>query len=183
MISAKDLAKADGVSGSEISQWKKPLIEKGVLMWVDQKGSAFPDEKSLEKAKHSGKAYLKVGQFKRLPTPFELTENPDWDIGGELYLRYDLGFESSTDTEVSDLNESEKKSFSFETLAESYDVENKEEAEKQTEGDKVLRSIPHKEVIKMVEELKENQEERDPNDPKTVNLFNEFSSMLKKRER
>ncbi len=126
MISAKDLAKAAGVTGSMISQWMKPLIEKGVLMWVDQEGCTFPDVQSLEKAKRSGKAYIKVGQFNRLPTPFELTGNPDWDIEGELYRQYDLGIES-IDTDVLGLDEGEESSFSLNTSADSYDVENKEE--------------------------------------------------------
>lgn len=103
MISSKDFSKVMDVTGAAISQWTKPLLKKGVLMWVGQDGSEFPDHKSLGKAKHSGKAYIKVGQYNRLPTPFELTGNPEWDIDGELYRRYDLGFKS-TDTDVLDLN-------------------------------------------------------------------------------
>ena len=34
----KDLAKLIGVSGAAISQWTKPLLKKGVLMWVDEDG-------------------------------------------------------------------------------------------------------------------------------------------------
>ena len=55
-----------------------------------RKDNAFPDVKSLEKAKRSGKAYIKVGQFNRLPTPFELTNDNRWDIEGEFYKQFDL---------------------------------------------------------------------------------------------
>ena len=115
MIAPKDLAEGTDVSFSAISQWMKPMVEKGVLMWVDQDGCVFPDDKSLEKAKRSGKAYIKVSQFKRLPTPYELTGNPDWDIEGEIYRRYDLGFESSADTDVLELDETDRSRFSSNT--------------------------------------------------------------------
>ena len=85
-IMPKDLAKLIGITGAAISQWTKPLLKKRILMWVDDADNTFADVESLEKAKRSGKAYIKVGQFNRLPTPFELTGNPDWDIEGELYL-------------------------------------------------------------------------------------------------
>jgi hypothetical protein len=176
-ISSKDLAKVTGVSGASISQWTKPLIEKGVLMWVDQNGGVFPDDKSLEKAKRSGNAYIKVGQFNRLPTPFELTGNPDWDIEGELYRQYDLGFES-TDTNVLDWDESERSSFSLNTSDDSDDGGNKEETQDSTKGVNALRSIPHKDVMKKVAELKENQKECDPNDPGMLKLSDEFNSFL-----
>ncbi len=182
MISSKDLAKAAGVSGPDISQWTKPMIEKGKLVWCDKGGEVFSDVKLLEKAKRSGKAFIRVAKHNCLPTPFELTRNPDWDIEGELYLRYDLGFESNTETDVLDIDEGKNLSFSFNTLADSYAVENKDETKDSTEGDKVLSSIPHKEVMKRVEELKENQEECDPNDPETVNLFDEFNSIFQKNE-
>ena len=178
MISSKDLAKVMGVSGAAISQWTKPMIEKGVLMWVDEADNTFADVESLEKAKRSGKAFIKVANYNRLPTPYELTGNPDWDIEGELYRQYDLGFKS-TDTDVLDLDEGERSSFSLNTPTDSYDVENKEETVDSTEGVKALRPIPHKDAMKMVEESKENQEECDPNDPGMLKLCDEFNSFLK----
>jgi hypothetical protein len=126
MIAPKDLAEVAGVSGAAISQWMKPLISKGVLMWSDEGGEEFPDVKLLEKAKRSGKAFIKVADHNRLPTTFELTGNPDWDNEGELYQQYDLGIES-IDTDILDLNEGEQSSFSLNTSPDSYDVENKEE--------------------------------------------------------
>jgi hypothetical protein len=180
MISSKDLAKAAGVSVAAISQWMKPFIKKGILTWCDQKDKVFTDEKLLEKAKRSGKAFIRVTKHNYLPTPYELTGAPDWDIEGELYRQFNLGFESSTATDVLDLYEGDRSSSFLNTFSDIYDVKNKKETEDSTEGDKALSSIPHKDVMKMVEELKENQEECDPNDPKTVNLFDEFNSIFTK---
>jgi hypothetical protein len=147
-------------------------------MWVDDADNTFADVESLEKAKRSGKAYIKVGQVNRLPTPFELTGNPDWGIKGELYRQYDLGFES-TDTRVMELDESEQSSFPSNTAGASNNVENREETKDSTAGVKALRSIPHEDVMKMVAELKENQEECDPNDPGMLKLCDEFNILLK----
>jgi hypothetical protein len=177
MIAPKDLAKLIGVTGAAISQWMKPLLKKGVLMWVDEADNMFADVESLEKAKRSGKAFIKVANYNRLPTSFELTGNPDWDIEGELYRQYDLGFES-TDTDVLDLNEGEQSSFSLNTSDDCENVGSKEETEDSTEGVNALSSIPHEDVMKMVEELKENKEECDPNDPGMRKLCDEFNSFL-----
>ncbi len=48
------------------------------------------DVADLEKAKRSGRAYLKVAGGRFLPTVFELTGDPGWDKGGDLYVAYDL---------------------------------------------------------------------------------------------
>ena len=58
-------------------------------------------------------------------------------------------------------------------------VENKKETGDSTEGVKALRSIPHKDVMKMVAELKAVQKECDPNDPGTLKLRDEFNVFLK----
>jgi DNA primase len=68
----------------------KPLIEKAVLRWCDEKGNGFMGVADLEKAKRSGRAYLTVSGGKRLPTVFELTGDPGWDKDGDLYSGYDL---------------------------------------------------------------------------------------------
>jgi hypothetical protein len=90
VITPRALSEKDGVTTAAISQWLKPLIERGVLSWCDEKGHGFMDVADLEKAKRSGKAYLKVLSGKRLPTVFELTRDARWDKGGELYSTYDL---------------------------------------------------------------------------------------------
>ena len=177
MIAPKDLAKVTGVSVPAISQWMKPLVEKSVLIWCEKSGDEFSDITSLEKAKRSGKALIKVAGFSCLQTPFELTGNPAWDIEGELYRQYDFGFKD-TDIDVLNLDEGEQSSFSLNTSHGSYDVENKEELEDSTKGVKVLRSIPHKDVMKKVAELKENQEEYDPKDPELIKFQNDLVDIL-----
>ena len=90
MMTPRDLAERVGVSTAAISQWLKPLIEKGVLTWCDEAGAEFDDDPALEKAKRSGRAYICVSGGKSLPSPFQLTGDPRWDTDGELYAAYDL---------------------------------------------------------------------------------------------
>ena len=90
MMTPRDLAERIGVSTAAISQWLKPLIEKGVLTWCDDAGAEFGDEQALEKAKRSGKAYLCFAGGKSLPSPFQLTGDPRWDTNGELYAAYNM---------------------------------------------------------------------------------------------
>ena len=90
MMTPRDLSEKIGVSTAAISQWSKPLIEKGVLTWCDESGAVFGDDLALEKAKRSGKAFLCVAGGKSLPSPFQLTGDPRWDTGGDLYAAYDL---------------------------------------------------------------------------------------------
>ena len=85
-----------GVSPAAISQWLKPLIEKGVLTWCDEKGLGFKDVAELEKAKRSGKAYLTVSEKCCLPTVYQLTGDARWDESGEYWELYDLGIEEAT---------------------------------------------------------------------------------------
>ena len=40
-MTPRALSEKDGVSTAMISQWLKPLIEKGVLTWCDEKGFGF----------------------------------------------------------------------------------------------------------------------------------------------
>ena len=89
-ITPRDLAKKEGVSGAAISEWSKSWLEKGVLIWCDDQGVTIKEDQ-LNKMKRSGKAYLKVVGVNRLPTPFELTGDQRWDVGGEFYQTYDLG--------------------------------------------------------------------------------------------
>lgn len=97
MILPKSLAGEYGVSGSAISNWTKKKITDGILSWCDENGNSFFDDKDLGKAKRSGKAYLKIADdydektVTGLPSPFDLTGNPDWDKDGKLLEMYDLG--------------------------------------------------------------------------------------------
>ena len=60
------------------------------MTWCDETGAEFGDDLALEKAKRSGKAFLSVAGGKSLPSPFQLTGDPRWDKGGDLYEAYDL---------------------------------------------------------------------------------------------
>ena len=87
VITPRALSEKDGVSTAMISQWSKPLIEKGVLSWCDEKGHGFMGVADLEKAKRSGRAYLTVVGGSCLPTVFELTGDPG-GIKGEICMRH-----------------------------------------------------------------------------------------------
>ena len=93
-ITMKDFFRIEMVSVPALTQWLEPRLEKGLVTWCDDKGKKFPDDRSLEKAKHSGKAHLKVTNPCRLPTPFELTGDEDWKPEGTLYQMFDLGLEN-----------------------------------------------------------------------------------------
>ncbi|MBM4285704.1 MAG: hypothetical protein FJ128_10725 [Deltaproteobacteria bacterium] len=84
------------VSKSAVSQWVRGRIHDGVIAWCDRNGGEFPDDASLTRAKKTGLAHIKalepyLGQEAAgLPTPFQLTDDPEWDEGGRLHRRYDL---------------------------------------------------------------------------------------------
>ena len=62
----------------------------------------FKDEEELDKAKRSGMAFLKIAEdymhetITGLPTPFDLTGDSRWDVGGDLLKLYDLELEKRT---------------------------------------------------------------------------------------
>ena len=85
-----------GISKSALTSWVRGKLIDGILAWCDDDGKEFPDEAALKKAKHSGRAYLKINDafnaddVTGLPTPFELTGDPRWNESGDLYRLYDL---------------------------------------------------------------------------------------------
>jgi hypothetical protein len=79
------LAEKLNISGSDISQWMKSYVNKGILTWCDKEGIEFPDEELLEKSKRSGKAYVRVSRPHSLPTPYQLTGDDRWNFDGEYY--------------------------------------------------------------------------------------------------
>jgi len=164
-ITPKALAKVIGITGSAISQWMKPLLKKGVLMWVDDADTTFADVNSLEKAKRSGKAYIKVGQYNRLPTPFELTGNPDWDRGGVLLGAYDLHLDDIVDDFI-DSDKVEK------------DCQEQEDADLTDEGVKVISEKTNDDIKKMMKTFRENQEKWEPDETEVMELANEFGDIL-----
>jgi len=95
-ITPRELAKMFGVQGSTVSAWVGKRVKEGIIDWCDENGNPFDDERNLEKAKRSGKAYLKISEnYKEdsiwgLPTPYELTKDLRWAKDGDLLKFYDL---------------------------------------------------------------------------------------------
>ena len=171
VITPRALSKKDGVTTASISQWLKPLIEKGVLSWCDEKGNGFIDVADLEKAKRSGKAHLTVSGGKRLPTLFELTGDPGWDRGGDLYAAYDLHLDGVEGDQV--YHQDEEMVSGQDVII---DFENATSKDKPAV--KVLSEKSHAEVLKMVDDFKKNQPAIDPNNVVSINLSNEFEEIL-----
>ncbi len=94
-ITPKILSDKFGISGAAVTQWLKPLIEKGVLIWCDENGVGFTGIPELERAKRIGRAFVKVAERPCLPTPYQLTGDSRWDVGGEYWELYDLCIEES----------------------------------------------------------------------------------------
>jgi len=95
MVKSKDLAAKYGVSASSISAWTTKNVKNGILAWCDESGNTFAEEKVLEKAKRSGRAYLRIedespATVTGLPSPSDLTGSKDWDENGRLLKTYDL---------------------------------------------------------------------------------------------
>jgi DNA primase len=83
-ITMKELSGIEGVSVPTLTEWVGQRVAKGLLVWCDGEGKVFPDEASLNRAKHSGKAFIRLAYPCGLPTPFELTGDPRWEEGGEF---------------------------------------------------------------------------------------------------
>jgi hypothetical protein len=92
-ITLKDLSGIEKVSVPTLTEWVGQRTAKGLLVWCDENGSPFPDEGSLSKARHCGKAFIRLAYPCGLPTPFELTGDQRWNEGGELYEIFDLEFQ------------------------------------------------------------------------------------------
>ena len=170
-ITPRSLSKKESVSTATISQWLKPMIEKGVLDWCDEKGHGFRGVADLEKAKRSGKAYLTVSGGKRLPTVFEITGDVRWDKGGELYLAYDLRLDGV---------EGEKAYHQDEETVIGQDViiDFENATSNDNPGVKVLSEKSHAEILKMVDDFRKKQQAIDPNSAVSINFSNEFAEIL-----
>jgi hypothetical protein len=171
VITPSALSKKDSVTTASISQWLKPLVEKGVLSWCNEKGHRFMDVSDLEKAKRSGRAYLKVSIGKRLPTVFELTSDPRGDKGGDLYLAYDLHLDG---VEGDHAFHPDDKTVGEQDII--FDVDD------QTSNDnpavKVLSEKSHSEVLKMVDDFRKTEQAKNSNGAANINLSKEFSEIL-----
>jgi len=141
LIAMKDLATMENVSGAALTPWVKERVEKGILVWCDERGLEFPDTRGLEKAKRSGKAFIRVSYSGGLPTPFELTGDPEWSEGGELYQIYDLGLDLDRGKaeEDADLGDGNKVfGYGVNTDEGTEELENGRHLDESAEGVKVL---------------------------------------------
>ena len=141
-IAPKDLAKVEEVSGAAITGWTKNWLEKGVLIWCDDQGVDIK-VKDLKKMKHSGKAYLKTVGINKLPTPFELTGDDRWDVGGQLYEMYDLELDSGDDLLSAESGEDDD----LNTYDDSEKLDDSEYEDDIDDGVKVLNHKTEDEVI------------------------------------
>jgi len=171
MISSKDLSKVTGVSGAAISQWMKPLVNKGILTWCGESGDEFSDIKSLEKAKRSGKAFIKVAGFSCLPTPYQLTGDKRWDNDGEFYKQYDLEFDEDN-AESAVFNDGNLLSQEPEALSDLFDLAKCQDFGKMNEGVKALSEKCESEN-KKVDTKEEINSSENAND-----LFDDFQEIL-----
>ena len=172
-ITPRVLSKEEGVSTAAISQWLKPLIEKGVLNWCDETGIDFVDDLALEKAKRSGKAYFCVAGGKTLPTPFELTGDFRWDRGGDLYAAYDLELgDGGNDDDSAGISND------FDVATENVAIDDGDKHEEGTPAVKLLSEKTNDDIKKMMETFRKNQSTRDVDDSIGDQLFHEFNDIL-----
>jgi hypothetical protein len=98
-LGIQTMATAAGVTREALYQWVKPRIAAGKLVWCDQSGTEYIDERILQKDKKAGKAFIKVQDTApaenafRLPSLFDLTKDSAWDEDGEKYQLYNLDLE------------------------------------------------------------------------------------------
>jgi DNA primase len=98
-VQYKTMQEAWGISKMAVSSWVSSRVRDGVLVFCNEEGEEFSDERDLKKAKSNGKAYVKVSDNYTqsnaigLPTPFELTADPAWDNNGAMTKKYDLRLE------------------------------------------------------------------------------------------
>ncbi len=99
-VQYRDLEEVWGIKRQSVSNWIAPRVKEGVIVWCEEVGNEFTDEKEMRKAQRSGKGYVKVSDSYNaadtigLPTPYDLTEDPDWDEDGPLLKKYDLKLDS-----------------------------------------------------------------------------------------
>ena len=104
-MTPRRIAEREEVSGATISEWMKPWIQKGVLVWCDEEGVEFPNQSSLEKAKRTGKAHVRFQEICDLPSPYDLTGDERWAPEGELYAYWDLELDDETDQDEDEVSE------------------------------------------------------------------------------
>ena len=85
------LAREAGITKATLSDWIKRNIAAEEISWCDKEGKAFESELALKNAQRKGSAHLKLTKGPDLPSPYQVTRDPRWDVGGEFYELYHLG--------------------------------------------------------------------------------------------
>ncbi len=178
-----------GISRPGVSSCVSTRVKNGNLVWCDKDGNEWSDDKEMDKARRSGKGYVKISDSYTpadtigLPTPFDLTGDPDWDVGGELYQMYDLELECGDAGDNGDMEGDKDSGGSLNTSDDSYNVDNIKDNGDSGKGFKVLSKRSHKEIKKMIRESakkkKQEQKPYDPNDAETQKLYEEFGDILR----
>jgi len=95
-VQYKELEDVWGIKRQSVSNWIAPRVKESIIVWCKEDGDEFTDDVDMRKAQRSGKGYVKVSNSYNvaniigLPTPYDLTGDPDWDEGGKLLKKYDL---------------------------------------------------------------------------------------------
>lgn len=61
-INQRDLAKKFDLSSTGTSDWIKKMIGEGILVRCHKNGRIFSDDRTLQRAKYSGKSFLKLSE-------------------------------------------------------------------------------------------------------------------------
>ncbi len=105
-VQYRELEEVWGIKRQSVSTWIAPRVKEDIIVWCGEDGNEFTDEKEMRKAQRSGKGYVKVSNSYSaadtidLPTPYDLTEDPDWDEDGRLLKKYDLKLDSRAGVKV-----------------------------------------------------------------------------------
>ena len=145
-----------------------------VLTWCHEKGREIPSQVDLRIAKHCGKAFIRIAQPSGLPTPFDLTGDPRWDVGGELFERYDLGIEGEDGGDSGD----GELTRSLNTSDDGYPIDNIKESSDEQGGVKVLSE--NSRVYKKKGMKDHNEEAVEAVDIDWRTLYDEFGEILAK---
>lgn len=85
-----------GITRGAVSQWVTNKVKDGILTWCTEDDDEYSDEVTLKRDKRLGRARIKIcAEYNSyntigLPTPYELTGDQRWDMGGEHYELYNL---------------------------------------------------------------------------------------------
>lgn len=96
MMKQQDLERQTGLAKSTVSSWVNRCIAKNILVRCDEQAQLFANDRSLKKAQREGRVYLRLAHRTRLPSPYEITNNPQWMEGGAQYEMYNLHLDADS---------------------------------------------------------------------------------------